>query len=109
MDPILIITSLPDRSSALVLAEKLIDLRLSVCVNILATCTSIYYWQNKIETAKEIPLFIKTLSQHYTEVEQTIKAMHPYELPEIIAVPVTNCLPKYLQWMIDEIGISDRK
>lgn len=102
MEPILVITNFPDRASALALAQKLVDERLAACVNVLADCTSVYRWQEKIENASEVPVFIKTLAQHYPRVEQAVKAMHPYELPEIIAVPISNGLPAYMQWMAGE-------
>ncbi len=102
MEPILVITNFPDRASALALAQKLVDERLAACVNVLADCTSVYRWQEKIENASEVPVLIKTLAHHYPRVEQAVKAMHPYELPEIIAVPISNGLPAYMQWMAAE-------
>ena len=92
MEPILIITSLPDRTSAISLAHRLIDERLAACVNVLAECTSIYRWQGKSETASEVPVLIKTLEQHYSRLEQLIRSAHPYELPELIAVPISKWL-----------------
>lgn len=91
------------------LAQKLIDERLAACVNVLADCTSVYRWQAKIESTSEIPVLIKTLAQHYSQVEQAVKAAHPYELPEIIAVPINNGLPAYLQWIADETLASADK
>jgi periplasmic divalent cation tolerance protein len=102
VEHILIITNLPDRAQALTLAQKLVEARLVACVNVLADCTSVYRWQGKSETATEVPLLIKTLAQHYTAVEQSIKSDHPYELPEIIAVPISSGLPAYLKWIADE-------
>ena len=103
MEAILVITNLPDKASALVLAQKLIESRTAACVNILAEATSVYHWQGKTETTNEIPLFIKTLAERYADVEKIIKMLHPYELPEIIAVPVKTGLPAYLQWVEDEV------
>jgi periplasmic divalent cation tolerance protein len=102
MDPILVITSLPDRASAMSLAHRLVNERLAACVNVLADCTSVYRWEEKNETASEVPVIIKTLAKHYVQLEQLIKSTHPYELPEIIAVPVSNGLPAYLKWIADE-------
>ena len=99
---LLIITNLPDRAQALALAQKLVEDRLVACVNVLADCTSVYRWQGKSETAIEVPLLIKTLAQHYIAVERLIKSEHPYELPEIIAVPISSGLPAYLRWIADE-------
>lgn len=99
MEAILVITNLPDRESARNLAEKLVDERLAACVNLLAPCESVYRWQGRIENAQEVPLLIKTLKAHYGKVEKTIRQCHPYELPEIIAVPITAGLPAYLDWL----------
>jgi periplasmic divalent cation tolerance protein len=109
MEFILIITSLPDKERAMALAHKLIEERLAACVNVMADCASVYHWQGKNETASEVPVLIKTLAQHYARLEQLIMSMHPYELPEIIAVPVTNGLPAYLKWIVDETLVSDKK
>ena len=109
MDPILVITNLPDKTTALELAEKLISKKLAACVNLQAECTSIYRWQDKIETISELPVFIKTLAGHYPRVEEIIKEMHPDELPEIISVSISGGLPAYLQWISDETATSNKK
>jgi len=103
---LLVITNLPDASSAMKLAQQLIEARAAACVNQLAPCTSTYRWQGKVETAAEIPLLIKTTRAAYPRVEQLIRAAHPYELPEIIAVPVTAGLPVYLDWVGSETQIT---
>ena len=109
MEAILIITNFPDKKTALALAEKLIDVHLAACVNVLGECSSVYHWQGNTETTTEIPVFIKTQQQHYDQVEQMIKAMHPYELPEVIVVPVSGGLPAYLQWIADETRIPNKQ
>ena len=108
MNPILVITNLPDKTTALKLAEKLISKKLAACVNVQAECTSFYRWKNEIETTSELPIFIKTLSQHYAEVEKTIQEMHPDELPEIIAVSISAGLPAYLQWISAETATPNK-
>jgi periplasmic divalent cation tolerance protein len=95
----LIITNLPNRDVALTLATRLVETGLAACVNILAPCTSVYTWQNSIETTEEFPLLIKALKQNYSAIEQEIQRLHPYELPEIIAVPLADGLPQYLNWI----------
>jgi periplasmic divalent cation tolerance protein len=102
MEPLLVITNLPDQDSARRVAEALIAGHLAACVNLLAPCASVYRWQGKIETAEEIPLLIKTLASHYSKVEAAIRQHHPYELPEIIAVPISAGLPEYLTWVAAE-------
>jgi periplasmic divalent cation tolerance protein len=102
MEAILVITNLPDRAAAERLSKALIEQRLAACVNILAPCTSVYRWQDKVETAEEVPLLIKTLQVHYDKVEAVIRDFHPYELPEIICVPISGGLPAYLDWVAAE-------
>ena len=89
------------------LAEALTYQRLAACVNILGACTSVYRWQGTVESTEEIPVLIKTQRQHFERVEQLIKLMHPYELPEVIMVPISGGLPAYLQWISDETSLSD--
>lgn len=106
MDDILLVTTnLPDAQSAQQLARLLIEERAAACVNQLAPCTSTYRWQNNIETVTEVPLLIKTTRTAYPRLEKIILEVHPYELPEIIAVLVTAGLPAYLDWVNMESNI----
>ncbi len=108
MSALLVITNAPDRDVAQKIARALIERKLAACVNILAECTSVYRWQGKLETATEVPLLIKTRAAIYDDVEAAIKSLHPYELPEIVAVPIERGLPAYLEWVnaatVTEIG-----
>lgn len=99
---LLVLTNLPDAASAQALAEKLIGDRLAACVNILAPATSVYRWQGKVESATETPCLIKTTTAAYPALEAAIRALHPYELPEIIAVSIAHGLPAYLDWISAE-------
>jgi periplasmic divalent cation tolerance protein len=99
VDSLLVITNLPDRASAEKLAALLVERRLAACVNILAPCASVYRWQGEIQHDEEHPLLIKTVKGRYAELEASIRANHPYELPEIIAVGLDGGLPAYLQWV----------
>jgi len=99
---LLVITNLPDQSSAAKLAEALVESRLAACVNILAPCHSVYRWQGKVEDAEEVPLLIKTTADRYAALEAEIRAQHPYELPEIVAIPIERGLPEYLAWVAAE-------
>ena len=105
MEPVVIvITTLPDRASARAMAEALVRERLAACVNVMAECTSVYRWQGAVETAVEVPLWIKTPAALATSVEQFIRSHHPYELPEVIALPLTAGLAPYLEWIVGETG-----
>lgn len=96
------ITNLPDAASAQALARHVVAERLAGCVNILAPCRSVYRWQGKVEDAEEVPLLMKTRLDRYAALEAAICARHPYELPEIIAVPISHGLPDYLDWLAAE-------
>lgn len=99
---LLVLTSLPDAATAQALATMLVTERLAACVNVLAPCRSVYRWQGAIESAQEVPLLIKTTATRYAALEAAIRAGHPYELPEIIAVPIAHGLPEYLSWVVTE-------
>lgn len=103
---IVLLTNLPDRAAALHLARELIARRLAACVNVLAECTSVYRWQGEVENATEVPVLIKTRAALYREVEAAIREMHPYELPEIVAVSVGYGLTEYLDWVGAETTIA---
>lgn len=101
-DAFLVITNLPDRDSAGRLARALVEKRLAACVNVLSPCRSVYRWQGKTEDTEEFPMLIKTTRERYPALESAIRAGHPYELPEIIAVPLAGGLPAYLEWVDSE-------
>ena len=99
MAVILVVTNLPDSESAFNLARQLVDLRLAACVNVLPAVASFYEWEGRLEQATEHTLVAKTVRARYDEVERAILERHPYSLPEIVAVDVTEGLPAYLQWV----------
>jgi periplasmic divalent cation tolerance protein len=99
MEAVLVLTTLPDAESATRLARQLVELQLAACVNVLAPCNSIYRWKGEVESAEEYPLLIKTPRTAYPALERAIKASHPYELPEIIAVAIDKGSAEYLQWI----------
>lgn len=101
-DTLIVFTTLPDADHAAALAARLVEERLAACVNILPPCTSVYRWEAQIETAVEVPLLIKTSAARYAALEAAIRAHHPYELPEVVAVPVERGLPAYLDWVAAE-------
>jgi len=103
-ETLLVITNLPDRDHAQRMAHSLIENHLAACVTILPECNSVYRWQEKIESANEFSLLIKTTRSAYPRLEEFIHSQHPYELPEIIAVSVVAGLPAYLQWVEQEIS-----
>ena len=102
MSALLVITNLPDRAAAEKLADALIRQRVAACVNILAPCRSVYRWKAEVQHDEEHPVLIKTTLDRYAALEAAIRAMHPYELPEIVAVPIERGLPAYLDWVATE-------
>ena len=98
-ETLLVLTNLPDAYSAGRIGRLLVERRLAACVNIMAPCTSVYRWNDAVETATEIPLLIKTTLARYPALQAALTAAHPYELPEIVAVPLHEGLPAYLAWV----------
>ena len=102
---LLVLTNLPDRDAALKLARALVQRRLAACVNVLGGCASVYRWNGELEEAAEVPVLVKTRAARYAELETAIRELHPYELPEVIAVPIVRGLPEYLDWVAEETAI----
>lgn len=102
METLLVLTNLPDVATAERIAGRLVELRLAACVNILAPARSVYRWQGVIERTEEVPMLIKTAAARYAELESTLRNEHPYELPEIVAVPIKHGLSAYLDWLAFE-------
>ena len=102
MSTLLVLTNLPDRAAAERLADLLVEKRLAACVNILAPCRSVYRWNGAVQHDEEHPMLIKTSAERYPELEKALRAGHPYELPEIVAVPIERGLPAYLEWVAGE-------
>lgn len=106
MTTLLVFTNLPDQASAQALAAALVEQRLAACVNILAPCRSVYRWRGAVDVADEVPLLIKTSAERYDALAEAIRARHPYQLPEIVAVAVDRGLPDYLAWVAAETTLA---
>ncbi|MCB4360007.1 divalent-cation tolerance protein CutA [Quatrionicoccus australiensis] len=102
MTTLLVLCNCPDEEVANRIALAVLESGLAVCVNILPRVQSLYRWQGKIESATEIPLFIKSTAANYPALEAAIQKLHPYDIPEIIALPVERGLPAYLNWVAAE-------
>lgn len=99
---LIVVTHCPDDSTADRIAHALIESRRAACVNRLPVVVSTYRWEGRVEQTSETPLMIKTTRERYPEVEETIRALHPYELPEIVALPIAAGLSRYLRWVASE-------
>jgi len=106
MSKLLVLTNLPDRAAAERLADSLVEKRLAACINILAPCRSVYRWKGAVQHDEKHPMLNKTSAERYAELETAIRSGHPYELPEIIAVPIERGLPAYLDWVTAEISAT---
>jgi len=106
MSALLVLTNLPDRETAEKLAEQLVAQRVAACINILSPCRSVYRWQGAVRHDEEHPMLIKTTGERYAALEKAIRAAHPYELPEIVAVPIERGLPAYLDWVGKETSTA---
>ena len=100
---LLVLTNVPDNDTAGRISRQLVEQRLAACVNILPGVKSVYRWQGAIEETDEITLLIKTTRDSYTKLEATLKAVHPYEVPEILALPISVGLSSYLDWVAAEM------
>ncbi len=99
---VVVLCTFPDVEKARVIAALLVERRLAACVNLLPGVESIYRWEGKVERAGEVLAVIKTT--RYPELEAALKELHPYEVPEILALPVAAGLAGYLEWLGAECG-----
>lgn len=95
----LVLCTCPDDGAAKSLAEALVRERLAACVNILPGVASVYLWQGALESSREVLLLAKTERHAYPRLESRLRELHPYELPEIVAVDIERGLPDYLNWI----------
>jgi len=95
----LVFTACPDAKTAESIARALVEERLAACVNVLAPMRSIYRWRGQVESAAEQLLIIKIRASDYASVERRILNLHPYELPEVVAIPIATGLAGYLAWI----------
>ncbi len=98
---LLVLGTCPESTTARQIAQDLVAHKIAACVNIIPGLTSYYRWNDRIESGDEYLLLIKTTSVHLPAVEKRIKSLHPYELPEIIAVSLKDGLREYLRWVED--------
>jgi periplasmic divalent cation tolerance protein len=99
---ILVLSTVPDEGKGLEIARALVDERLAACVTVLTRATSVYRWEGKTVEEGEFVLLIKTRAERYVELEARLKALHPYTLPEVIALPVVRGSEAYLSWLAAE-------
>jgi periplasmic divalent cation tolerance protein len=98
-DALVVLCTCSDEQEALRIANALIEARVAACVNLLPAIQSVYRWEGKIETAREVLLLIKTTRERFSELSLRIVQLHSYQTPEIVAVGIDEGLEKYLVWL----------
>jgi periplasmic divalent cation tolerance protein len=96
---LLVLSTFPDVATARRVGRELVEQRCAACANILPQIESIYWWEKKVESANETLVLFKTTADRYAALETTLRQLHPYEVPEIIAVKVEQGSPDYLRWV----------
>jgi len=104
----MVICSVPDKTTAQAIAYDLVEENLAACVNILPQVTSVYRWQDELQNDEESLLLIKTLKSGFDTLEMRLTQLHPYELPEIIMVPITGGSRAYLDWVAHCVSKSSK-
>jgi periplasmic divalent cation tolerance protein len=96
---LLVLSTFPDVATARRIGRQLVEEHCAACANILSPVESIYWWEKKVENANEALVLFKTTADRYPALEMTLRRLHPYEVPEIIALPIERGVPEYLGWV----------
>jgi Uncharacterized protein involved in tolerance to divalent cations len=104
-EALVVLSTFPDAETARRIAEKLVEKKLAACANITVQVESVYRWKEKIETGKEALVLFKLTADRYAAFEKGLKALHPYEVPEIIALSVTRGSAEYLRWVSENCAV----
>lgn len=100
--------SVPDSEAARAIAEDLVARRLAACVQVLGPMASIYAWQDEVHRSQEWLLLVKTTCSSFAEVARVVTGRHPYDVPEIVATPITHALAEYAAWVRKgSLGLGD--
>lgn len=102
-DLIQVMTTTDTREAAQQIAEQLVNARLAACVQIVGPIESTYWWEGRVERAEEWLCLVKTRATRFAEVEQVIRPLHPYDVPEIIALPAVDAGVPYLHWLHETV------
>lgn len=103
-DVLQVITTVARKDEAETLAAELVSRHLAGCVQILGPIASVFHWQGKVEHSEEWLLQIKTQTAYYDELEAVIRQLHPYDVPEILALPAVRASATYTQWLAEELA-----
>ena len=103
-EALVVFATFPDAECARRIVTQLVEEKLAACGNVVPAVESIYRWEGKVETAQEAMAVLKTDAAHFPALQTRLKELHPYEVPECLAVPVADGLPQYLRWLGDALG-----
>jgi periplasmic divalent cation tolerance protein len=108
MEPsaLVVLTTLGSEQDAIKLVRALVDARLVACGTLLAGARSIYRWKGEITEEREVVVLLKTDSAKWEALAAAVRAQHPYEIPELLAIPVEHGLDRYLSWLSDEVRVD---
>jgi len=103
MEPVLLYITAAHREEAILLCRELVGDRLVACANMIEHATSFYWWQGEIEQQQEVVIIAKTLASYVARVTERVKALHSYECPCVVSVPITNGNSDYMDWIAKEV------
>jgi len=98
---LLVISTFPDPETARRIAQQLVTEKLAACANITAPVQSIYHWQGRVENAQETMVFFKTTAERFPQLTTELQELHPYDVPEIVALQIADGAPAYLRWVAE--------
>ena len=101
---LLALSTFPDQETARCISNELVAIKFAACANILPAVESIYRWKEKIESGNETLVLFKLSEDRQSAFQEKLRSLHPYEIPEIIFIPISNGLPEYLRWVADNCG-----
>ena len=101
-DLLVVLITAPDEAAAVKIAHAVVGPGLAACVNVVPAVRSIYQWEGKLEDSSELLLIVKTTAERFAELERAVIAVHPYSVPEVIALPVTAAFQAYGTWVAEQ-------
>lgn len=107
MDAIAVFMTAGNGDEANRIAELLVEKQLAACVQIIPRMTSVFRWKGTVERQNEVLLIAKTVASNFEALENAVRAIHSYETPEIVAVPLTEGSPAYLEWLQDNVAVAE--
>lgn len=105
-EPIIVMMTAPSAAEATRIAEELVSQKLAACVQILPEMQSIYVWKGEVQHQSEVLIVAKTTQNNFSKLERQVRAIHSYETPEIVALPIVSGSPSYLEWLVDSCDAS---